>query len=117
MHVKKAFTIWFYRGFEPFTQVGGKVRVSLLTPKEVAEQRGVSRATVLAWYDAGLLPGVDVSRPGSNRRRIRFTEEDLEEMKRRQLARSEAHRRVQELHGQAIRSTSKSPFDGIRKFV
>lgn len=54
----------------------------MLSVVELAERYRVSRETVLAWVDAGSLRAIDVSPPGSKRRRLRFTDEQIQEFER-----------------------------------
>lgn len=54
----------------------------MLSIVDVAEKYGVSRDTVLAWVDAGMLQAIDVSPPGSKRRFLRFSSENLETFER-----------------------------------
>lgn len=49
---------------------------------ELAERYRVSRETVLAWVAAGTLKALDVSPPNSKRRRLRFSDEQIEEFER-----------------------------------
>jgi hypothetical protein len=57
-----------------------------LTSRDVAQRYGVDQHTVLAWIAAGLLPAVDVRRPGAARPRWRIEEADLAEFRRRRSA-------------------------------
>jgi excisionase family DNA binding protein len=57
-----------------------------LTPREVARQFAVDQHTVLAWISAGLMPALDVRRPGAARPRWRIEEADLAEFRRRRSA-------------------------------
>lgn len=44
---------------------------------DVAQRFGVSRETVLTWINANQLVAIDTAPVGSNRRRLKFTEESL----------------------------------------
>ena len=62
-----------------------------LTPNLVSQRFGVSKVTVIAWCDAGLLHAVNVARPGSTRKRWRMSEDDVDQfMEHRQNRQLEA---------------------------
>ncbi|MEQ9408431.1 MAG: helix-turn-helix domain-containing protein [Fuerstiella sp.] len=47
------------------------------TPRDVGHRFGVNPATVIVWCESGLMPAVNVARPGATRQRWRMSEQDI----------------------------------------
>ena len=69
----------------PAQEKAQPIRGVLKTVAQVARRLGVSKSTVVGYYDAGLLQGADMSNPArrsakrrSPRRALRFREDDIE---------------------------------------
>lgn len=66
-----------FSDFERKDKLGKQAATKRLTVMEVANRLGIDRTQVAALVDAGELPAIDVSLPGSARRSLRIRERDV----------------------------------------